>query len=117
MFSALSYNHGSLADKISVFIAICPITNIKYSAPPAGTLKKAEVDGLTALANINGIYELMGPNWINVEQTVCAVFPCQAFTEMIGMNLAPWNNPVTTDIANYRTSEASTKQAVHYGQT
>jgi len=32
MFSALAEGHGQLANKINLFIALCPITNLAYSS-------------------------------------------------------------------------------------
>ena len=31
MFSALAENHGNLQDKINLFVALCPITNLGRS--------------------------------------------------------------------------------------
>lgn len=67
MFSALSLGQGGLKDKLTIFIAICPITNIYYAQPPIGGLSKALYNTLVGLVNINGIYEILGPNWIKVQ--------------------------------------------------
>ena len=78
MFSALALNHGGLNDKINLFIAICPITNIHYSLAPLGTLTKSVVDALVSTVNTLNIWEILGPNWLNFEQAICGIFPCAA---------------------------------------
>jgi hypothetical protein len=32
MFSALAEGHGALKDKLDIFIALCPITNLKHAS-------------------------------------------------------------------------------------
>ena len=117
MFSALAMNHGGLKDKINLFIAICPITNIHYSLAPLGDLPKSVVDALVSTVNTLNIWEILGPNWLNIGQAICGVFPCDAILQLYHVASAPWNDPDISFIANYRASEASSRQLIHYVQT
>lgn len=117
MFSALSEGHGNLQDKLNIFVAICPITNLHWADPPIGNLNKAVDDSLIALTKFNGIWELYGPGWSSIVQQVCAVFPCAAITQFFDSNPSDYNDPVRSDVSNYRTSPASSKQVIHYAQT
>jgi len=114
MFSALSEGHGNLKDKLNIFIAICPITNLHWADPPLGSLNKATDDAFIGLVEFNNFWELYGPGWSNIVTTVCAVFPCAAFTEFFDSNPSNWNDPVRGDVLNYRTSPASSRQVIHY---
>ena len=63
MFSALSEGHGNLQNKINLFVAISPITNLNLAKAPFGTTDETVIDVLSGLANVLGVNELMGPKW------------------------------------------------------
>ena len=117
MFSALSLDDGTLRDKLNIFIAICPITNIKYSDPPLGSIPKTVMEAFQTLTYSLGVYEILSPTWIQFEQTICGSFPCGAITEFFTSTLSPWNDPAMSDVSAYKLSPASTKEVVHYAQT
>ena len=117
MFSALSLEQGDLKDKLNIFIAICPITNIKYSDPPLGDLPKTVMEAFQSVTWALGVYEILSPAWIQFEQTICGSFPCDAITEFFSSNSSPWNDPAMSDVSAYKLSPASTKEVVHYAQT
>ena len=109
MFSALSEGHGNLRDQIKVFVAICPITNLHWADPPIGSLNKSIDDTFIGFVEFNNFWELYGPGWSNIVQYVCAAFPCGVFTEFFDGNPSDYNDPVRSDVSNYRTAPASTK--------
>jgi len=78
MFTALAENFGNIREKVNLFIALCPITNLGYST--AGIMKQASSDfGYNLIAGILssfGIHELRGPRWQYVQAAFCLVFPC-----------------------------------------
>lgn len=78
MFTALAENFGNMREKINLFVALCPITNLAYSTD--GMMQKAATSaGYSSLANTLstfGIHELMGPRWAYLEASLCLVFPC-----------------------------------------
>ena len=67
MFSALALGHGGLKDKINLFIAICPITNVHYALAPLGTLDAPVINALISTVTTLDIWEILGPNWIYFE--------------------------------------------------
>jgi hypothetical protein len=117
MFSALSLGHGNLKDKLNIFVAICPITNLHFAAPPVGSLTKTIDNAFIDLVKFNNFWELLGPNWLNIVDTVCAVAPCAAFTQFFESKPSDYNDPVRSDVSNYRVSPASSRQFAHYAQT
>jgi hypothetical protein len=64
MFSALALEQGGLADKLNIFIAICPITNINYSDPPLGNLPRTVMEAFASITRTLGVYEILSPGWI-----------------------------------------------------
>ena len=114
MFSGLAEGHGKLREQIKLFVAICPITNLHWAEPPVGSLSKSVDDAFISFVQFNNFWELYGPGWSNIVQLVCAAFPCAAITEFFDSNPSSYNDPVRSDVLNYRTSPASTKQVIHY---
>ena len=114
MFSALSLGHGNLKDKLNIFVAICPITNLHYAAPPLGDSSKTIVDAFSAFVSFNNFEELLGPNWLNIYQAVCGTIPCAALTQFFDSNPSAYNDQQVSDVSNFRTSPASAKEVIHY---
>ena len=50
MFTALAENFGNMREKINLFVALCPITNLAYSSDE-GMKKSATPAGYSSLAN------------------------------------------------------------------
>ena len=77
MFSALAEGHGDLKDKINIFIALCPITNlhlassvvIRYAQRNYGVLKST-----IRLLSVN-THKFFMPNLNLLNKMLCLRFP------------------------------------------
>ena len=78
MFVALAENFGNMKDKINLFVAICPITNLEHSS--ADIMKKAAssigYNAISGALSSFGIHELRGPRWDYIQAFLCLVIPC-----------------------------------------
>jgi len=116
MFSALSYNHGDLQDKLNLFIACAPIINLANS--PNSLMQNAATVWrlLEWNANLVSAYELGDPATHKSMAEFCTAFwlVCDGVSKFLNFE-TPWNNPDYSRIADARTkSSASLKQVVHY---
>jgi hypothetical protein len=114
MFSALAENHGSLNDKLNLFIAIAPITNLYYMkgmlsrTPP--TLSRVFEETIIAFH----IHEFLGPNWGHVKSILCVAFPCETLSELSDKKPSIYNVAERALVFAYRGhSPTSVKQVFH----
>jgi hypothetical protein len=71
MFSALSENHGQLNDKVNLFIALSPVVFLQQTKNESIKELIGDIDGLVWLFNYLGIYELFGPEWQLISESIC----------------------------------------------
>ena len=80
MFAALAENFGNMKDKINLFVAICPITNLEHSS--ASIMKNAAssygYSSISGALSSFGIHELRGPRWAYIQASLCLVLPCSS---------------------------------------
>lgn len=82
MFTALAKNFGNLRDKINLFVALCPITNLGYSTASI-TQNAGSKFGYSTIANTLysfSIHELLGSKSEYLSAAFCLVFPCSALS-------------------------------------
>lgn len=118
MFSALSYDHGQLQDKLNLFIACAPIINLANS--PNSLMQNAASVWrlLEGNATLLGAYELGDPQTDKNMKAFCSMFSivCNTVTDFLNFN-TPWNDAGRAKISDARDkSSASLKQVVHYAQ-
>jgi hypothetical protein len=119
MFSALSFNHGDLNNKINLFVALCPITNLGLAKNPGlKSLNKYFVDRFRDGSYHIGAYEIFGTTWTHMKGIVCSVMPCKVFHSFTDNQPSVHNDP---NISRKNTDEgesspASVKQLIHYAQ-
>jgi hypothetical protein len=117
MFTALGENFGNMQDKINLFVALCPITNLEHSS--ASLMKTAATKaGYTSIANalwVTRIHELMGPNSSYIQASLCLIFPCEGLKVFSDSADSKRNDKTTSDLVEERDhSSASSKQVLHF---
>lgn len=121
MYSALSENHGNLNDKLSIFIALCPITNLHLSTDKIFThvINKMTLYIFRKTALTLGINELLGTKWNRIKGSLNRVFPVDKMLEHFYAGKPhAFNDKVSSFIGTHRSlSAVSRKQLVHYAQT
>jgi hypothetical protein len=63
MFSALSEGHGNLKDKINIFVALCPITNLYHASAGFMDWSHKYYGSLKNTLSMFSIHEIKGPKW------------------------------------------------------
>ena len=119
MFSALAYNHGSIQDKVNIFLATAPVANLKNSPnsmihQAAGQWKLLESTLKTFRA-----YEIRNPTQDKLLKSFCGTFSglCSGITAFLDMESSPYNVKEREEVQDARPgSSASLNQIVHYGQ-
>ena len=76
MFSALAEGHGDLKDKINIFIALCPITNLYHASASFMSFAQSYYSTLESTLSMLSIHEIKGPNWNVVSNALCLAVPC-----------------------------------------
>jgi len=71
MFSALSYDHGSLKNKISSFSSLAPIVILKHSPIALFEIAASIWQHLVRYMNNFGIYEITNP--MDIKRFVCNI--------------------------------------------
>lgn len=118
MFSALAEGHGNLSSKLSLFVAICPVTNLNHASNAIGQLTETMLYFLAGTLSNFKIYEILGPSWIYYQNMICRAFPCEIFSMFYIMADNEYNDSERAQIANFRAiSHASSKQLVHFAQS
>ena len=79
MFSALAEGHGNLSQKINLFVALCPITNLGWSTNQVIVQGANYYDYAVDLINSIGLYNIPNPGKLGQEASwsLCLVFPCR----------------------------------------
>ena len=116
MFTALAEGFGNLKEKLDIFIAVAPITNMYHATQKTlkdGTKKYGAYDLV-----LSKVYQFNGPNWENIRTMACLVFPCDLLNDLTNPAYAPYNDEnVIKTIAVRRHAAASTKQLFHFMQS
>lgn len=108
MFTALSENFGNLRDKLNIFVAVAPITNLYYSTNTQ--LKKAANNYQAYELALSKVYQFHGPNFEKIRTVACLVLPCDLIMSLANPSYAPFNDDKVVDTVNVRYhSPASTK--------
>lgn len=119
MFSALAEGTGDLKDKINLFVAIDPITNIGFSSVKFFPTDEKQYKDLTKPLISLDVDEIRGPKWNLIEKVLCVVFPC-GFLDQITPEVvaSEFNDADITDFIKDRNrlekSSSSTKQLLHF---
>ena len=69
MFYALSEDESVLKDKLSLYVALGPVTKIPNETCKAIRFATDMYDTLATAANMFGIHEVLGSNWFTSEAT------------------------------------------------
>jgi len=64
MFSGLSENSAYFEDKVPLFVAVGPVTKISHTEDALFKFAATFYDLIADTANMFGIHELLGKNWI-----------------------------------------------------
>jgi hypothetical protein len=78
MFAALAEGYGDLKDKINLFVALCPITNLGYTTNK-GMVKYSNPSSYNKIVKVladMSINEFYGPEWKYASGALCLEFPC-----------------------------------------
>jgi len=121
MFVGLSENEAYFADKVPLFVALGPVSQIAHTQAAIFQWAADFYDLLADTCDLLGIHELLGANWFTsgVSQLFCANIP--EFCELISM-LFVTHNPDLDDsdrFAVYMGHEpngTSVKSILHYAQ-
>lgn len=76
MFSALAEGHGDLKNKINLFVALCPITNLAHASADFMRWGRNYYEKLASTLNYGNIYQIEGPNMQFAKQIICLAIPC-----------------------------------------
>lgn len=121
MFSALSENSAYFADKVPLFVALGPVTQISHTQ--AGIFKFAAdfYDELSTTCSVLGIHELLGANWFTsgVSTLFCSNIPifCELIAELF-VNKHPEldDNDRFAVYMGHEPNGSSVKSLLHYAQ-
>lgn len=72
MFYALAEEEETYADKVSLFVALAPVTKIAHNTDPLLSFIILFYNDIARAADLFGIHELLGKNWIT--STACTLF-------------------------------------------
>lgn len=115
MFSALAEGHGNLKDKINLFVALCPITNLGLSSAGFMDFGAKWYGILESTFNSLNIRQIKGPGWNRLSIALCTVVPCDLFDKMSLPSAESFNDPRVVETMQTRgSSSASSKQILHY---
>ena len=117
MFSALSFNHSDIRDKISVFIALSPVMFLDHTEYLAMQTLLKELDSITWWLDALNIHEFFSPDWYVAQNTFCSFkFDfCKSLNEMT-QNRRYWGfDSFEVPIEDQKLQNpASVKQFVHF---
>lgn len=118
MFSALAEGHGNFKDKLNIFIAVSPITNLYYATAGFIDLGKNIYDSFKNTLSFFSIHQILGPNWNYIGKALCLQIPCGIIDSWAKATVTPFNDAKVVEASNEREgSSASTKQLLHFIQT
>lgn len=122
MFYGLAKNEAYFKDKISIFIALAPVTKISHQTSALFAWMAAFYDELDDAIGILNIHSLLNYTWLNseIEGLFCGLLPplCKLMEALFITN-----NPTLDDSDRYEVylshmpNGTSTKAVLHYAQT
>lgn len=118
MFSALSYNHGNLNDKLLSFTALAPIVDLDSST---NSLMQTMSSGWKLhqfTLNLLGLYEIRDPAFDRKMTSFCNKFSsiCNGIEGFFTQD-SPYANPTAVALEKKEiSSSASSKQVLHYAE-
>ena len=119
MFYALAEDEATYADKVSLFVALGPVTKIANNSDPLLNFIVLFYNDISRFANLFGIHELFGANWLTTTamNLFCTNIP--QFCELIEKFFASKETDLDDDdrFAVYMGHEpngASVKALLHY---
>lgn len=110
MFSALAEGHGDLKDKINIFIALCPITNLGFASAGFMDFGRKWYTTLKNTLSTFSIYEILGPTWTTIGKTMCLTFPCGIFDSLAKATAHSFNDPRAVEATNERESSSASSK-------
>jgi lysosomal acid lipase/cholesteryl ester hydrolase len=119
MFSALTENSGDLQHKLSVYVALAPVANLKQNNSDLLHQAAQYWRQLEVSAQTLGVYELKDPTFDKAMVDFCRVFGdlCDGIKSFLHMEGSPYNVDASEEVQDYRySSGASLGQLAHYGQ-
>ena len=121
MFSALSENSSYFADKLSLFVAVGPVSKITNTQAEIFTLAGLFYNDIARTLSVLGIHELLGSNWFTdgISDLFCthiAVF-CELIA-MLFVNQHPEldDNDRFAVYMGHEPNGTSVKSLLHYAQ-
>ena len=121
MFSALSFNHGHLQDKLNLFIALAPVIEMNNASNSLYKLAAGLWKVLLNALNNYKVYEVGDPAENPQMDAFCKNFlwknVCNGLANDSEAEASQWNNAERCAVRNARKgSNASVKEVVHYAQ-
>ena len=121
MFYALAKDEQSYADKMSLFVALAPVTKISHNKDPLINFITTFYNEVADIASVLGIHQLLSRSWIT--STACKVVcePLPEFCELLSKFFVSNETDLDDDdrFAVYMGHEpngASVKAMLHYAQ-
>lgn len=118
MFSALSYNHGNLNDKLLSFTALAPIVDLDSSTNGLMQTMSSGWKLHQWTLNLLGLYEIRDPALDSKMRSFCNTFGsiCDGLTKFFQVD-SPYGNPTAIALEKKEiASGASSKQVLHYAE-
>ena len=118
MFSALSFNHGDLQDKLNIFIALAPIVQLKDSSD--NMMQKASYiwPSLQRTAKFFKAYEIGNPTELSAMTGFCSYFRplCNSITYWFSLCTPSSDYERCLVDHGRQSSGTSLKELIHYAQ-
>mmetsp|Transcript_10823 Transcript_10823/g.18126 ORF Transcript_10823/g.18126 Transcript_10823/m.18126 type:complete len:158 (+) Transcript_10823:599-1072(+) len=120
MFSALAFDEDRIRDKVNLFVAFAPVTNIAKTSNEFMKSMAENVDTIQWWIELLQVKEYFGGDWSMIPRTICAFAreACEATLDLVlkSRNFELKEPYLISDYDRLLVNPVSYKQLIHFGQ-